>query len=711
MDSNSLYRTYRCAIGEIERHALKPAFDKIRSLLQNNEHWDLQQSLEDVERNYRYLLSYLIDGIEDKERNNIYNSIVISSFHLADDVYLFSEIKSSSRLYYERKRLLQRNGYPDIGRIVRSLLSSKDELECEQFAANFFDACWLSNRLLVEERNSISSFFHHPDSKVYHRQLIISALMLGCLCHFDETKIRLLIEVSYDQTVEIRQRALVALMLLLLFYEKRILFYDTLMREISALCNESWFIQSARTITMQFILSQQTEKINDRFNKKFMEHINDIAPIIRNKLANNTFSEEDLYNEKNPEWQKSLHSEEMNKLMQEVMDLQTEGADLFVSTFSRLKHYPFFNTLSNWFLPYYGTHSAIRVDDNGKDEVLKITSLLCDSDKYSLMIAMSQLDNHFFKMIRNQIVENTEVLKEQQESNFTFDPTRKATVYSALYIHDLYRFFKYHPRHLDFYDPFNYAMNFYFIKPLERYLGDTDSLSIFAEYYLRRDLYNEAIPLFTKLTQLQTSHADFFQKLGYCFQMTQQPELALEAYLKAEIILPNHIWTLKKIALCYRQLKQPEKALAYYKSIESLQPNNKNILLNIGHLLLETGQKEEALKYYFQVEFSDPNNRKVWRPIAWCSLISGKYEQAMRYYDLILNDNPTASDWLNAGHTQVVSGAIRKGVELYIKSVECSSLEEFLTNFSEDIPTLLGLHLEELLLNALRDEVIYSATK
>ena len=82
MDSNSLYRTYRCAIGEIERHALKPAFDKIRSLLQNNEHWDLQQSLEDVERNYRYLLSYLIDGIEDKERNNIYNSNAHRNFNI-----------------------------------------------------------------------------------------------------------------------------------------------------------------------------------------------------------------------------------------------------------------------------------------------------------------------------------------------------------------------------------------------------------------------------------------------------------------------------------------------------------------------------------------------------------------------------------------------------------------------------------------------------
>ena len=405
-----------------------------------------------------------------------------------------------------------------------------------------------------------------------------------------------------------------------------------------------------------------------------------------------------------------LSDEEIKQVLESIIK---EYENEFYNNFSEIFFYNYYkNILCNAMdkiLNFVQTKESLN--NKGKDEVLKITSLLCDSDKYSLMIAMSQLDNHFFKMIRNQIVENTEVLKEQQESNFNFDPTRKATVCSALYIHDLYRFFKYHPRHLDFYDPFSYAMNFYFIKPLERYLGDTDSLSIFAEYYLRRDLYNEAIPLFTKLTQLQTSHADFFQKLGYCFQMTQQPELALEAYLKAEIILPNHIWTLKKIALCYRQLKQPEKALAYYKSIESLQPNNKNILLNIGHLLLETGQKEEALKYYFQVEFSDPNNRKVWRPIAWCSLISGKYEQAMRYYDLILNDNPTASDWLNAGHTQVVSGAIRKGVELYIKSVECSSLEEFLTNFSEDIPTLLGLHLEELLLNALRDEVIYSATK
>ncbi|MDD6209271.1 MAG: tetratricopeptide repeat protein [Bacteroidales bacterium] len=708
METNDISKIYHSTIKEIERLALKPAFDKIWTLLEKNENWDFQQSLENIERNYRYLLTYLIDGVEDKERNKIYYSTVVSSFQLADDIYLSIQTKSDSRIYYEKRRIYQRSMPAGINAAMEKLLSAQNGTESEQLANDLFNACWLSNRLQTDERNGISSFLHNPKSKIYHQQLLISALLLGCFCHFDETKIRLLIETCYSQEQAIRQRALVCTLLLLHRYENRIQYYDILTREIEALCSEPWFVANARTITMQFILSQQTEEINNHFNKKFMEHINDIAPIIKNKLQNDTLTEEDLYNEKNPEWQKSLYSDEMTKLMQEVMDLQSEGADLFVSTFSRLKNYPFFYTLSNWFLPYYSENSAVGGQSKETEEILNMTPLICDSDKYSLMIAVNQLNNNFFTMVRNQIVQSTEMLKEQQEMNFDFDPARKSAILSTLYIHDLYRFFKLHPRHLDFYDPFSYILNFYSIKPLQKYLGDVESLGIFSEYYLKKDLYKEAIPLFETLTRIAPSQSEYFQKLGFCHQLLQQTEAALDAYLKAELIQSDHIWTLKKIALCYRQLKQPEKALTYYKRLEALQPENRNIQLNLGHLLLETGKTEEALKYYFQVEFNDKKEGyKAWRPIAWCSFISGKPEQAERYYELILANKPTASDWLNAGHVQIAQGNTRKAVDLYLNSITESSLEEFQKHYSEDLPILLKLNLEELLLNAVSDEIMY----
>ena len=47
----------------------------------------------------------------------------------------------------------------------------------------------------------------------------------------------------------------------------------------------------------------------------------------------------------------------MNKL-QEFTDLQMEGSDVLMGTFSMLKHFDFFRDEENWFLPFAEGTSA-----------------------------------------------------------------------------------------------------------------------------------------------------------------------------------------------------------------------------------------------------------------------------------------------------------------------------------------------------------------
>ena len=190
--------------------------------------------------------------------------------------------------------------------------------------------------------------------------------------------------------------------------------------------------------------------------------------------------------------------------------------------------------------------------------------------------------------------------------------------------------------------------------------------------------------------------------------MDEQFDAAIDAYLKADLILPDHLWTMKKLAACYRQAKQPEKSLAYYQKLDEMQPNNAPVLLNIGHLLLELNQIDEALKFYFKVEFNDEKGEKAWRPIAWASFLAKKFDQSRRYYDLILAATPTPTDWLNAGHTRIANGDIQEGIDCYLKNVEVGSLNDFLKQYTEDCPVLLRLNVDEMLLNAIRDQITYT---
>ena len=77
--------------------------------------------------------------------------------------------------------------------------------------------------------------------------------------------------------------------------------------------------------------------------------------------------------------------------------------------------------------------------------------------------------------------------------------------------------------------------------------------------------------------------------------MSGEYDKALDAYLKAEMIYPDSLWTLRRIASCYRTLKKPEAALEYYLRIEQMKPDNLSIEMNIGHCYFEQENYDEIL--------------------------------------------------------------------------------------------------------------------
>jgi len=45
-------------------------------------------------------------------------------------------------------------------------------------------------------------------------------------------------------------------------------------------------------------------------------------------------------------------SDEIMKTMEELTNLQMEGADVYMSAFANLKHFDFFRNFQNWFVPF-----------------------------------------------------------------------------------------------------------------------------------------------------------------------------------------------------------------------------------------------------------------------------------------------------------------------------------------------------------------------
>jgi tetratricopeptide (TPR) repeat protein len=109
------------------------------------------------------------------------------------------------------------------------------------------------------------------------------------------------------------------------------------------------------------------------------------------------------------------------------------------------------------------------------------------------------------------------------------------------------------------------------------------------------------------------------------------------------------------------------------------------------------------------VEYLTKNKEKAWRPIAWASFLMGKYQQATDYFNKLIESDPNPTDYLNAGHVQLVTGNIREALRLYALSWQKSkqSQAEFTDIFSNDIPDLAKAGVKEEDIPFILDSVFY----
>jgi len=537
--------------------------------------------------------------------------------------------------------------------------------------------------------------------------------MLGLQAAFDPEKLMLLFDAANHENEEIKVRVLISILLTLYVYRKRTALYPQITNRLDALSETPGFTKAIRTITLRFILARETEKITRKLQNEIIPEMMKLSPKISNKINLKDITPEQLGEEMNPEWENIFADSSLGKKMEEFSELQQEGADVMHSTFVHLKSFPFFRELSNWLLPFTTEHSSFgdRFNQNNGEKLMldsmTLAAFMCNSDKYSLYFSMMQLPEEAKKMMMNQFdSQATEMIQQNKEE--LISKRGKLEAITGQYIQDLYRFFKIYPGHLDFNDIFTMPLDFHNLSILRPYISDEESLSSIAEFYLRKNYFSDALTIFNQLAETNQDSDILFQKIGYCKQMNDDLQGALDAYLRADLLNPGSKWVIRRIAGCYRSLKEPEEALKYYRRYEKLNPDNLSITISIGHCYLELRNYSEALKCFYKVDYLDGNN-KAWRPIAWCSFLTGKYDQARNYYKKILSNQPNTQDLLNAGHTEWALQNIKGAIEFYRQAVEKENRDfyKFQEEFNQDIPDLIVAGIEDTEISLMMDQLRY----
>lgn len=735
MEEKDIQQLHAHIIRLLDGKRLKEGLEAMHKLAAGTTGQGIGNAIEEIETTYQYMLQYMKQDCADPERQNLYNKLLADAYTWADKAQRARLTPISTRLYFDKLRFSQLKPFRTLSELqlemeaytenmgLSGLLDNgngtpNDEISKrhEQAYSDMFHRIWLADIWDCQEEEEAHKLLSSLLVPVQDLSLFASALTLSLMEIFDSRKLLLLLDCCQHAAEEVRQRATIGAAIIIFLHDKRISAYPALSARIRLLNEDPAFAKNLNTIQIQLWRSRETKKID----KKMREEI--IPEMLRN--ANNItkakldLDEDEIPEDINPEWEDWMEKSGMNDKLMEINELQMEGADIYMSTFSQLKTYPFFRDISNWFYPFDAQHSAVAhaTRKQGKrshsllGHILQ-SGIFCNSDKYSFALTIAQIPEEQQKMMEAQFEAQNEANNETSAFEKMEAHSRRPDTISNQYIQDLYRFFKVHPRKQEFHDIFEEPLNLAATQTLKGAFSHAESKLNLAEYLFSKGYTAEALTFYQDIIRNNEGNdAEIFQKAGYCHQQNKDYRNAIEAYWQADSRKPGNSWTLRHLAACHKQLKQYDEALSYYKKVEQIMPDNLNTLFQIGYCLTETKHYEEALAYFFKIEYGNPQSAKAQRAVAWCSFAAGKPEQALKYYEKAISNSPQMQDYLNAGHVHWSMGHAGKAAENYAKAAKLSpSMDDFITLFNKDEEILkeAGIPQEEIPL--MRDLIRYMA--
>ena len=398
--------------------------------------------------------------------------------------------------------------------------------------------------------------------------------------------------------------------------------------------------------------------------------------------------------------------EEMERKYRKMMDMQKQGSDIYFGGFSKMKTFPFFNDLCNWFAPFNAAHPALGAARERLAGSTFLNNLMengpfCDSDKYSFALAIAQ--------IMDRMPDN---VKEMLNSDATFGPTvskdeqEDPAYICRSYLQSLYRFFRLYRSKRDFLNPF-------ILDELE----DNDGNALFLSYKLLAcpEMEENAVALCGFLLKRKMMRE--LMSMAICYKSSQNPRLVRflalvpmtdgkwqEAYdLFASVSEDQHTEeSLRGMAHCCMSLKRFGEAVAIYRRLLAMHPDSFSYQLNLAVCLMSSdafsscgdvascdasscdasscgaasslGGKvearpnkvvEEGTKLLYKLDYEHPNNANVRRVLAWCMMLQGHFDKAIDIYTRLLSQpDAVSADRLNAAYAHWLSRNVARAVAL-----------------------------------------------
>lgn len=664
---------------------LHDALADMRRVSEQEMNWELTSLIDRTSESYNYMLKYLASGAQDPNRPAIYDDLSTEALMLVDRLTRTAFMRENPSLYYStaRTRALRpgetvavlvdryRKELHRLANDIDSLADSKRSLALEGIQRDLFNAVWTTHPLSTPDIEALNGIFNISVANPFPDQLrghMASAVTLGLLEFYDPRRILLLLRVYMsDCDTSTRMRALAGVLCAFYRYRSRPVPREVENALAAARDTADWNADVA-SMTVEMVRATATDKISDKLNNELIPSLMKIDPDLQRKIRSGDIDLESLSEGLNPEWEEKLHDSDLANGLKEIQEIQADGGDVFMGSFSHMKQFGFFNELANWFLPFYDTHSTVAdkdLPDGSLGTILQKMPILCDSDKYSMVLAFDTVPAAQREMMLGTMGAQADQMREALSQVDRASDLQKRRNVINKYVQNLYRFFKLFRRKNEFFPLFDQVPNLLELTPIGQYFDDDQQLGIVAEFMFRHKFWPQAAFVLEKLDRVASPDALRSQRLGYALENAGRVGEAISRYEEAEMLDGDSEWTLRRLASALRRDGQSKRAVGYYRRLGDMLPDDARIALATGYALSEAGDPAAAEPFFHKAAYLMPDSLKPVRALAWIQFLNRRFDNADASYGKLLADSPEAEDFLNAGHVKLAKGDMAAAVGLY----------------------------------------------
>lgn len=640
--------------------------------------------INDVEENYKLMCVYAFRGLKDPQADSIYRGLLRKAFEISSDLEMAAARQKNISLMRAAVSAKSMAGKQDRAKetlekfvqdIALASLSPEDEslaaknklyADHQRYVSRLFDTIVVSSQWTDSTRQVVEEVLLSPLVDSSDVAQLVSAIMLSAINVFDVNKWLALTHV-YEQSadVQVRQRCLVGWVLSL--PQEQLSIYPEMAVRIQQLTGSEAIRSELLELQMQLFYCTNTEADTESIKRDIMPTLIENNNL-RVSRAGIVEKEEDSLSDMLNPGAADRRMEAMENSFKRMMDMQRAGSDIYFGGFSQMKRFAFFETLCNWFCPFYPEHpqlqEKIKTLQQGHfvDTVLQ-NGPFCESDKYSFAFALASIIDRLPDSLKEMLGSEG-----AQLGGTATEEERQTPAYiRRMYLQDVYRFFRLFQYKTDFRNPFegeraSWAVLFFVNKLFKTTELTEDYEALMKFLYKQKDYAN--ILLLDKTHRAQSATA--LVLVGNACLHQGDPAEALLRFAEAQRLDAGNEQALKGLANAAYSMGDYAKAAECYAGLALGYPDNRHYALNLAISQICSDKVKEGMASLFRLAYEMPDNENVKRALAWGHLLEGKPEKAESIYDaLTQSEGSLASDHVNAGYAKWFQRRVAEAVDAF----------------------------------------------